>query len=48
MTVTKLTQVTDGQHRMISDPPLIVPIDELFSQTDSDAILNQLHELLRS
>ena len=27
--VGKLTRMVDGQPRIISDPPLIVPIDEL-------------------
>ncbi len=43
----KLTKVIDGQRRIISDPPLIVPIEELFPQLESDSLLDQLHELLR-
>jgi uncharacterized protein (DUF2252 family) len=43
----KLTQVVDGQRRIISDPPLVVPIEELFSQSDRDAIFEQLTELVR-
>ena len=43
----KLTQVVDGQRRIISDPPLIVPIEDLFSEIENDAILEQLNELVR-
>ena len=31
----KLTTVVDGQRRIVSDPPLIVPVEDLFSDTDS-------------
>ena len=34
---SKLTTVVDGQLRIVSDPPLIVPTEELFSQDVSDA-----------
>jgi len=44
----KLTQVVDGQRRIISDPPLIVPAEELFPQVQSDALSDQLHQLIRS
>jgi uncharacterized protein (DUF2252 family) len=43
----KLTEVTDGQRRIVSDPPLIVPIEELFPQVASDALFEQLLQLLR-
>ncbi len=44
----KLTQVVDGQRRIVSDPPLIVPADELFSHIESDELLEQLHQLVRT
>jgi uncharacterized protein (DUF2252 family) len=44
----KLTTIVDGQRRIVSDPPLVVPIEELFPQLESDALLGELHELLRS
>ncbi len=44
----KLTHVVDGQRRIISDPPLVVPIDELLAEHESDALLESLHHLLRS
>jgi uncharacterized protein (DUF2252 family) len=36
--LAKLTTVVDGQRRIISDPPLIVPIEELAGDLDVDAI----------
>jgi len=34
----KLTTVTDGRRQIISDPPLIVPIEELAAHVDVDAV----------
>ena len=34
----KLTTVVDGQRRIISDPPMIVPIEEVFADVQADAI----------
>ena len=44
----KLTQVVDGQRRIISDPPLVVPAEELFPQVQADALSEQLHQLINS
>jgi uncharacterized protein (DUF2252 family) len=43
----KLTEVVDGSRRIISDPPLIEPIENLFEGADHEAIVRDLHELLR-
>jgi uncharacterized protein (DUF2252 family) len=43
----KLTTVVDGERRIISDPPLVVPITEIFPQVESDAISEMLHGLVR-
>jgi uncharacterized protein (DUF2252 family) len=40
----KFTRVVDGQRRMISDPPLIQPIEELFEGMERD----QIHEFVRT
>ena len=40
----KLTTVVDGQRRIISDPPMIVPIEEVFADVQADAI----YELIRT
>jgi uncharacterized protein (DUF2252 family) len=45
----KLTHVVDGEPRIISDPPLIVPIDELLStQMEQDALQDEIRKLIRS
>jgi len=45
--VAKLTREVDGRPRIISDPPLIVPIDELLPrQTDRKAFVAQITDLL--
>ena len=36
--LAKLTTVTDGRRRIISDPPLIVPLEELAGDLDVDAV----------
>jgi uncharacterized protein (DUF2252 family) len=45
--VDKLCTVVDGQHRIISDPPLVVPVQELFPSMQSDLMLEKFHEVLR-
>jgi uncharacterized protein (DUF2252 family) len=42
----KLTHVVDGQRRIISDPPLIEPIEELFVGQTRDELESTLHELV--
>jgi uncharacterized protein (DUF2252 family) len=43
----KLTHLVDGRPRIISDPPLLVPIDELIpQQRDRAAFVSQLSDLL--
>jgi len=45
----KLTRLVDGERRIISDPPLIVPIDELTpTAMERDAIEEELRDMLRS
>src|SRR3979411_595470 len=41
--LSKLTKIVDGEPRIISDPPLIVPIEELAQETEHD----KLQEWLR-
>jgi hypothetical protein len=43
----KLTRVIDGEHRFISDPPLVVPITELLSDLESHELDGQLQKLIR-
>jgi uncharacterized protein (DUF2252 family) len=42
----KLTRVEDGEVRIISDPPLIVPIEELVSKRKLKAVLAGVSDLL--
>jgi uncharacterized protein (DUF2252 family) len=42
----KLTTVTDGQRRIISTPPTIVPVEEVFSDVQADAIYEQVRGVL--
>ncbi|HJY43829.1 MAG TPA: DUF2252 domain-containing protein [Propionibacteriaceae bacterium] len=44
----KLVQVVDGRPRLVGDPPLIVPIEDLFSDLESHQVDEAIHNLLRS
>jgi uncharacterized protein (DUF2252 family) len=45
---SKLTHVVDGQVRIVSEPPLIVPIEDLAQGRERDEMFEELHERLRS
>jgi uncharacterized protein (DUF2252 family) len=45
--IRKLTKVMDGRRRIISDPPLIVRLDQL-TGFDTEALLEQLRDLVDS
>ncbi len=45
---SKLTRVVDGEARIVAEPPLIVPIDDLVTGRARDELFNGLHQLLRS
>jgi uncharacterized protein (DUF2252 family) len=42
----KLTHQVDGELRIVSDPPLITPVDEVFKGVKSDEIQRRLLELI--
>jgi uncharacterized protein (DUF2252 family) len=44
--LSKLTTIVDGQHQMVSDPPLIVPVEELFDDMQSHEIYDELRALV--
>jgi uncharacterized protein (DUF2252 family) len=44
----KLTHLVDGEPRIVSDPPLIVPVEELLSADQAASFLKRFHELLRT
>jgi uncharacterized protein (DUF2252 family) len=43
---SKLTTVTDGRRRIISDPPLMEPIEEIFADEQASALYDMLREVL--
>jgi uncharacterized protein (DUF2252 family) len=45
---SKLTQVVDGEARIVDESPLIVPIDRLVEGESRDALFEQLHQTLRA
>jgi hypothetical protein len=38
----KLTEVVDGQVSIVGDPPLIVPVDDVFPDEDVDSFYEQM------
>ena len=42
----KLTTMVDGQRRIISDPPMIVPVEEVFADVQADAIYELIGTVL--
>jgi len=42
----KLTTVVDGRRQIISDPPMIVPVEEVFADVQADVIYEQLRSVL--
>jgi uncharacterized protein DUF2252 len=45
---SKLTREVDGERRIISDPPLIVPVEELLPRRDAGRFQEAMHELIRT
>ena len=45
---SKLTHVVDGEARIVAEPPLIVPVDDLAQGTEREEMFDGLHELVRS
>ena len=44
--LSKLTTQVDGQRRIISDPPLIEPVEEVFSDVQAGAIYELIREVM--
>jgi hypothetical protein len=42
----KLTTEVDGKRRIVSDPPTIVPVEELFANVQAEAIYAQIQEVI--
>jgi uncharacterized protein (DUF2252 family) len=45
---SKLTHMVDGEPRIISDPPLIEPIEDLAQGVEAEELTEALHDVLRS
>ncbi len=44
--LAKLTTVVDGQRRIMSEPPTIVPVEEVFSDFESTAVYDLIHTVV--
>ena len=44
----KLTHAVDGEIRFVSDPPLIVPVEEVYTELGTEQIEDMIREVLRS
>jgi uncharacterized protein (DUF2252 family) len=44
----KLTTLVDGEPRFVSDPPLLVPVSELYGEVDGQALLEAIHDAIRA
>ena len=42
----KLTMLVEGRRRIISDPPMIVPLEEIFTDVQADAIYEEIRTVL--
>ena len=42
----KLTALVEGRRRIISDPPMIVPLEELFTDVQADAIYEEIRTVV--
>lgn len=45
---SRLTEVVDGRRRIVSDPPLIVPIDDLVDPAEREPLHTAIRDLLRA
>ena len=46
--MSKLAESVDGEPRIVSRPPRIVPVEELFPATAAENVEDQMRTLLRS
>ncbi len=44
----KLTYIVDGEHRIISDPPLIVPVEDILPDDDHLGLVETMQQFVRS
>ncbi len=43
----KLTHVVDGERVIINDPPLLVPVEDLFPEVESEQVVGMFRDILR-
>jgi uncharacterized protein (DUF2252 family) len=43
----KLTTVVDGERRIINDPPLLVPVEDVFPEMEAEQFVTMFREVLR-
>jgi uncharacterized protein (DUF2252 family) len=43
----KLTHVVDGERRIVSDPPLVVPLEELYPEVQLEQVVGLFRDILR-
>jgi uncharacterized protein (DUF2252 family) len=46
--LAKLTRDVDGEPKIVSDPPLLVPLSELLPEAEGTALASEIHALFRS
>jgi len=46
--LSKLTTVVDGRPRIVNQPPLIIPIEDLLEEGQAAAIYDKFHDLVRA
>ncbi len=44
----KLTHIVDGEPRIVADPPLIVPLEDIVTGLERDVLVTELRKLLRA
>jgi hypothetical protein len=44
----KLTRLVDGELRFVSEPPLVVPVQELYGEAQGERLEQSLHEAIRN
>lgn len=42
----KLTTIVEGRRRIISDPPMVVPVEEVFANVQAGEVYDQIHAVL--
>jgi uncharacterized protein (DUF2252 family) len=46
--MSKLTHLVDGELRIVNNPPLIVPVEDVFSESTAEAVTDAINTVFRS